>query len=156
MVVTRQLETQQKNVYLIGDLLSQAYFETDDFNADPKGFAEIKHRGNIKSALRDGVYVAKVIANRLAGKPDSDIVLDEADERPAPKKEKSIAVVGVVEAQAPPAATVAPERETETAHAWLVRILPGNVEENEYPLKEEGVTTIGRNNCDINFPITRP
>jgi len=152
MVVTRQLETQQKNVYLVGDLLSQAYFETDDFNADPKGFAEIKHRGNIKSALRDGVYVAKVIANRLAGKPDADIVLDEAEEKAAPPKEKTIAVMGVVEAQAPPAASVAPERATETAHAWLIRILPGNVEENEYPLKEEGVTTIGRNNCDINFP----
>ncbi|MGH8015744.1 MAG: FAD-dependent oxidoreductase, partial [Candidatus Zixiibacteriota bacterium] len=79
MVVTRQLETQQNNVYMIGDLLSQAYFETDDFNSDPKGFAEIKHRGNIKSALRDGVYVAKVIANRLAGKPDTDIVLDESE-----------------------------------------------------------------------------
>lgn len=152
MVVTPQLETQQKNVYLIGDLLSQAYFETDDFNADTKGFAEIKHRGNIKSALRDGVYVAKVIANRLAGKPDSEIVLEEADDRPAPKRDKSIPVVGVVEAQAPPAASVAKERATETAHAWLVRILPGNVEENEYQLKEEGVTTIGRNNCDINFP----
>jgi len=152
MVVSRQLQTQQKNVYMVGDLLSQAYFETADFNADPKGFAEIKHRGNIKSALRDGVYVAKVIANRLAGKPDTDIVLDEAEERVAPKKERTIAVVGVVEAQAPPAASMEPERVTETAHAWLVRILPGNVEENEYPLKEYGVTTIGRNNCDINFP----
>lgn len=152
MVVNPQLETQQKNVYLIGDLLSQAYFETPDFNADPKGFVEIKHRGNIKSALRDGVYVTKVIANRLAGKPDTDFVLQETEEKIAPKKEKTIAVVGVVEAQAPPAASVEPERATETAHAWLVRILPGNVEENEYPLKEEGVTTIGRNNCDINFP----
>ncbi|MGH8014833.1 MAG: FHA domain-containing protein, partial [Candidatus Zixiibacteriota bacterium] len=55
-------------------------------------------------------------------------------------------------AQAPPAASVAPERTDEVAHAWLIRILPGNVEENEYPLKEEGVTTVGRNNCDINFP----
>lgn len=152
MVVTPQLQTQQRNVYLIGDLLSQAYFETEDFNADPRGFAEIKHRGNIKSALRDGVYVAKVIANRLAGKPDSDIVLEEANDRPAPKRDKSIPVVGVVEAQAPPAASMAKERAAETAHAWLVRILPGNVEENEYQLKEEGVTTIGRNNCDINFP----
>jgi len=151
MVVNRQLETLQKNVYLIGDLLSQAYFETDDFNSDPKGFAEIKHRGNIKSALRDGVYVAKVIANRLAGKPDSDIVLDEADESPAPQKEKAISVVGVVEAEAPPAASVKPESSDEVAHAWLVRILPGNVEENEYPLKEEGATTIGRSGCDINF-----
>jgi len=152
MVVTRQLETQQKNVYLVGDLLSQAFFETDNFDADPKGFAEIKHRGNIKSALRDGVYVAKVIANRLAGKSDSDIVVDEAEEMAAPKREKTIAVVGVVEAQAPPAASVEPERAAETAHGWLVRILPGNVEENEYPLKDDGVTTIGRNNCDINFP----
>ncbi len=152
MAVTRHLETRQENVYLIGDLLSQAYFETDNFTADPKGFREIKHRGNIKSALRDGVYVAKVIANRLAGKPDTDIILDEVEEAVAPKKEKSIAVMGAVEAQAPPAARIESERATDTVLAWLVRILPGNVEENEYPLKEEGVTTIGRNNCDINFP----
>ncbi len=151
MVVNRQLETQQKNVYLIGDLLSQAYFETADFNADPKGFHEIKHRGNIKSALRDGVYVAKVIASRLAGKPDTNIFLDEAEVKVTSKKEKTIAVIGVVEAQAPPAASLANESATETAHAWLIRILPGNVEENEYPLREAGVTTIGRNNCDINF-----
>ena len=54
MVVNRYLETVQPNVYLVGDLLSQVYLETTDFESDPKGFQEIQHRGNIKSALRDG------------------------------------------------------------------------------------------------------
>ena len=53
MAVNRFLESRRPNLYLIGDLLSQAYFETDDFDADPAGFREVKHRGNIKSALRD-------------------------------------------------------------------------------------------------------
>ncbi|MBM2842070.1 MAG: hypothetical protein HW412_2598 [Bacteroidetes bacterium] len=63
MTVTPLLETQQPNVYLIGDILSQAYLETDDFKADPTTFREIKHRGNIKAALCDGVLVTEVIAH---------------------------------------------------------------------------------------------
>lgn len=71
MMVNRYLESEQPNVYLVGDILSQAYFETDDFGADPALFREVKHRGNIKSALRDGVKVAQVIHQRLAGKAGS-------------------------------------------------------------------------------------
>ncbi len=154
MTVTKYLETQQPNIYMVGDILSQAYFETDDFTADPAGFTEIKHRGNIKSAMRDGVYLAKIIKNRLAGKPDEDVVLEDADvaEATADKKEPAVMATMPVETQGPPAASVSAERVTEESHAWLVRILPGNIEENEYALKENGVTTIGRIDTDITFP----
>ena len=79
-VVNRWLESVQPNLYLIGDLLCQAYFETDDFNADPSGFREVKHRGNIKSALRDGVLVAGVIAQRLEGRTEIDVEVGDAEE----------------------------------------------------------------------------
>jgi thioredoxin reductase/pSer/pThr/pTyr-binding forkhead associated (FHA) protein/ferredoxin len=152
MVVTPRLETQQPNVYLVGDILSQAYFETDDFNADPAAFREIKHRGNIKSALRDGVLVAEVIAQKLAGKKEIHVRLADAEE-PAGKEEQEIArLTQAVESEGPPAASVEPSRTIQETEAWLVRLLPGNVEENEYPVKRNGVTTIGRKACDINFP----
>ncbi|MCG8462184.1 MAG: FAD-dependent oxidoreductase, partial [Holophagales bacterium] len=64
MVVNRFLESRRPRVYLIGDILSQAYLEADDFDADPRSFRQIRHRGNIKSALADGVLVAEVVAQR--------------------------------------------------------------------------------------------
>ena len=67
MVVSPLLETVQPNLYLVGDILAQAYLETDDFDADPAGFREVRHRGNVKSALRDGVLVVEVIERRLRG-----------------------------------------------------------------------------------------
>src|SRR5690606_13998066 len=79
MAVTPLLETQQPNVYLIGDLPSQVYLETDDFQADPSTFREIKHRGNIKSALRDGVFVAEVIKQKLEGRDIIQVDLEFAD-----------------------------------------------------------------------------
>ena len=74
MTVTPFLETQQPNVYFIGDILSQAYLQTDDFEVDPATFREVKHRGNIKAALVDGVLIAEVVAQKVAGKKDLDNV----------------------------------------------------------------------------------
>ena len=81
-VVTPLLETRQPNVYLAGDVLSPAYFQTADFTIDSSQFTEIKRRGNIKAAMRDGVLVAEVIAQKLAGKQQIDVKLVFA-ERPA-------------------------------------------------------------------------
>ena len=50
MALTPLLETQQANVYLVGDLLSQAYLETVDFAAPPETYRRIKHRGNRETA----------------------------------------------------------------------------------------------------------
>ncbi len=42
MAVSPLLETQQPNLYLIGDLLCPAYLETEDFDSDPKGPIHLK------------------------------------------------------------------------------------------------------------------
>ena len=89
MLVTPLLETVQPNVYMVGDMLSQAYFETDDFAADPAGYRDVKHRGNIKSALRDGVLVAEVIAQKLAGKSEIRVDLEDAEAVAAEEAEPS-------------------------------------------------------------------
>jgi thioredoxin reductase/ferredoxin len=166
MVVTPLLETQQPNVYLIGDILSQAYLETDDFQADPATFRETKHRGNIKAALRDGVLVAKVAAKRVAGLTEFSIDLDFADAAEAQtpvaapaveprsistteKQTRSEAVPVSAKAEK---ATPAPATPLKKQKAFLVRLLAGNVEENEYPLALMGVTTLGREGCDLVFP----
>src|SRR6185295_10571720 len=80
-VVNPLLETRQPNLYLAGDVLLPSYFETTDFSADPSSFTEIKRKGNIKAALRDGVVVAGAIAQRLAGQ--QVIVVDAFDGAPS-------------------------------------------------------------------------
>ena len=145
MLVTPLLETQQPNVYLIGDMLSQAYMETDSFDADPSTYREVKHRGNIKAALVDGVLVAEVVAQRIAGRKEIDvkIVFEEGE----PKRSEP-------EPPAPaPIATILAGTIPDVAQqAVLVRLLAGNVEEEEFPVKMSGVTTVGRKFCDIVFP----
>ncbi len=158
MMVNRCLETCQPNLYLVGDLLSQAYFVTEDFEADPAGLEEVKHRGNIKSALRDGVLVAQVIRQRLDGKKDIDVSVEEAELEAASTGRLASAVPAgaPVESAGPPEESLEPGREagadTESGQGILIRILPTGVHEDEYQLPENGVTTIGREGCDLSFP----
>ncbi|MFN7972955.1 MAG: FHA domain-containing protein [Acidobacteriota bacterium] len=154
MVVTRHLETEQPNVYLIGDILSQIYLEADDFRADPRSFREVKHRGNIKAALWDGVIVAEVIHQKLQGKtdikvahPDDAAGADDARPKPLVAVAKPITSDELL-----PAAVLAPERRPVQADAFLVRMLPTGVQDMEYPLWRDRPITIGKQDCDILFP----
>jgi pSer/pThr/pTyr-binding forkhead associated (FHA) protein/thioredoxin reductase len=149
MVVNRYLESCQPNLYLVGDLLSQAYFETEDFEADPGGFREVKHRGNIKSALRDGVLVAQVIRQRLDGKTEIDVSIQEVEEDVS--KPPEVRVPGAVESAGPPPESLEPGRQ-EREEALLIRVLPTGVQEEEFRLVASAVTTIGRAGCDLSFP----
>lgn len=140
MVVTPNLESCSPNVYLIGDLLSQAYFETTDFKADPASFNEVKHRGNIKSALRDGVRVAEVIKQKLEGRNTIHVQIEDAEE----PEENRLTDLNRLKKSKPKPLTLKNE-------ACLIRVLPGGVPENEYPLDPKGVTTIGSKRCQVLF-----
>lgn len=148
MCVTRLLETQQPNVYLIGDILSQAYLETDDFAADPATFREVKHRGNIKAGLIDGVLVAEVVAQRLAGKTEIDVKVEFEEATGVSEPPKPASPLATIFSSLPPPA----EKEAAPRRAVLVRVLAGGVEEDEYPVALNGSVTIGRKFCDIVFP----
>jgi len=152
LVVSPLLETVRPNVYLVGDILSPAYLEAHDFDAVPEEATEIKRRGNIKAALRDGVLVARAIAQKLEGKQDVHVHLEFAD---AP------ADAGAV-AEAPAELTseaLAPKTRDGTADAGtptsnepqprLVRLLGGGVEAEEYPLGDSESMTIGGAGADI-------
>lgn len=152
MCVSPLLETQQPNVYLIGDILSQVYLETDDFASDPATFREVKHRGNIKAGMIDGVIVAEVVAQRVAGKREIDVQVEFIEQpQPAPQPQPSRSPLLTIlttlsdEPKKPEAVKQAPR-------AYLIRITAGGVEEDEFPLKMNDVTTIGRKFCDIVFP----
>ena len=119
-------------MYLAGDVLSPAYFQTADFTIDSSQFTEIKRRGNIKAAMRDGVLVAEVIAQKLAGKQQIDVKL--------------------VFAERPPDAA---QPQQKHATGSLVTILPSGVEAQEYTLKPDGPTTIGRTGCGHQLPGRR-
>lgn len=151
MAVTTLLETQQPCVYLIGDILSQAYLEVTDFAADPAEFPEIKHRGNIKAAIVDGVYVMDVIRQRLDGVADVQVQVQFADAPPAGTAPRVTMVPASPDAAPPPAPREMQQDADAAAAAYLVRLLPGNVEENEYALQTQRVTRIGRSEADIVF-----
>lgn len=148
-LVTPLLETQQPNAYLIGDLLSPIYYEAEDFNAEASSFKEIKRRGNIKAALCDGVLVIEAIAQKLAGKKNIRVELDFSPSAPPAKAKAlvtSVTAVGAVQE------TLPQDRNEEESQAYLVRMLAGNVEGEEFPVRLHRVTTIGKKNCDLNFP----
>ena len=105
------LECRQPNVYVIGDTLNPSYLECDDFDGDVSAFRKIAHRGNIKAALIDGVKVAEVIAQRLAGRGEIQIDLQ---------------FVGGAAPIAPSAAGARP--------AALTRLLDGAVEAEQFVL----------------------
>jgi pSer/pThr/pTyr-binding forkhead associated (FHA) protein/ferredoxin len=149
MVVTQFLETQQPNVYLIGDILSQAYLETENFAGDPATFKEVKHRGNIKAAICDGVLVAKVAAQRVAGKKEINVELEFEDGAAAEELKMEASPLATIIASAP---MVVKQQEAAEPRAFLVRMLAGSVQEDEFPLNTSGVTTIGQKFCDIVFP----
>jgi pSer/pThr/pTyr-binding forkhead associated (FHA) protein/ferredoxin len=152
-VVTPLLETPQPNLYLIGDILSPAYLETVDFGADPATFQEIRRRGNIKAALRDGVLVAEAIAQKLAGKKIIRIDLESEEARAKPVAEAFTgAKTSIVESDGPPKESFAAARAPEEHQAYLIRVITGNVEAEEFPVTKNGLTTIGRKDCDLNFP----
>jgi thioredoxin reductase/pSer/pThr/pTyr-binding forkhead associated (FHA) protein/ferredoxin len=155
MVVTSLLETQQSNVYMIGDMLSQAYLETDNFSGDASTFREIRHRGNIKASLIDGVYVAEAIAQKVAGKKDISVELQMQEEVARQAEEPSKAVVlalpAPIESEGPPEESFLPARVVDEHPAYIVRMLTGSVEEDEFPINKNGITTIGRKGCNITF-----
>jgi thioredoxin reductase/pSer/pThr/pTyr-binding forkhead associated (FHA) protein len=151
--VTPLLETPQPNLYLIGDILSPAYLETADFNADPATFQEIRRRGNIKAALRDGVLVAEAVAQKLAGKKIIRVDLDGEAARAKPAAGTFAgAKTAIVESDGPPQESFVAARASEESQAYLIRMITGNVEAEESSLTKNGLTTIGRKDCDLNFP----
>jgi thioredoxin reductase/pSer/pThr/pTyr-binding forkhead associated (FHA) protein/ferredoxin len=163
IVVSPLLETRQPNVYLAGDVLSPAYFETTEFD-DPTTFKEVKRRGNIKAAMRDGVLVAEVIDQKLQGKTLIEVHLEfEEGEAPPPSPPQPVALSEQVMAVAPVPAAAAETAPTvprmapmtppaPVARCRLVSILPSGIEANEFALNPIGATTVGRQGADVVFP----
>lgn len=149
IVVNRFLETCQPQVYMVGDLLSQAYLCTDDFDGDPTTFTEIKHRGNIKTALRDGVLVAEVINQRLRGATDIQIAIEDAEDRDPEEmvahQPNATAASQTMRHSLPPVSMKM------SVGAVLHRLLPSGIVESEHPLPK-GEAVLGRRGCDIQFP----
>jgi thioredoxin reductase/ferredoxin len=152
MVVSPLLESEQENVYLVGDILSQAYLETDDFEADPASFREVKHPGNVKSALRDGVFVAEVIRQKLDGKEHIRIALEfeestEAEVRPVP-----VVPAASDQSEGPPPESIPEDRRVQTESAEIVRLTPGGVDEDVHPLRVGSSLSVGRAPGPLSFP----
>lgn len=148
MAVNRFLESCRSRVYLLGDLLSQAYLETPgletaDFDGDSSTFREVRHRGNIKSALHDGVRVAEVVRQRLDGVADADVQIPEvAQSESEPHRLAAVLVDSGTDDLS----------ETTEQHGWLMRLARGGAENDEYRLDVDAVVTLGSGDCDLSFP----
>ncbi|MGI9625434.1 MAG: FHA domain-containing protein [Longimicrobiales bacterium] len=145
MAVTPLLETQIPKIYLLGDLLSQAYLETTEFDGGPDAFQRMKHKGNIKQAMRDGVFLAEVVRQRVDGVEDVAVVINDADveEAPPPKDPRHTVAIDLRDLE-PPENFILDQ-------PILVRMTSAGVDEEEYPIRLTGVTTIGQKDCDLNF-----
>ncbi|MDZ7344588.1 MAG: FHA domain-containing protein [candidate division KSB1 bacterium] len=152
ILITPWLESRQPNVYLIGSMLGQAYYETDDFDADPSTYRQVKHAGNIKGAMIDAVLAVEVIAQKLAGKKEINVAIKFQEEaaKPAPKPVTLMQTI-IEAASAPPQERIAAAPPSTQRYSYLVRIVAGE-EEDEFPIRENGITTIGRIGCDLSFP----
>lgn len=151
MAVSPLLETQQPNIYLIGDLLSQSYLEADDFKASPETFREVKHRGNIKTSLRDGVMVADVIKQRLEGRAKVDVVIRDASPVRAPTLSSGMVKSLTQPDEVGEAALEVPGASPTSEGASLVLVTPAGIEADEFRLNPEGMVTLGRTERDITF-----
>ena len=144
------LESRQPNLYVIGDTLNTAYLECEDYDGDASAFAEIKHRGNIKASITDGVKVAEIIAQRLAGKVEIRVELEFVGGSPLvspapPVKAAPAAVVDPTLVVSPPIPGDGPPP------AVLVRLIDREVEAEQYVLFTDRETSIGRRACDVCF-----
>ena len=146
MAVSPLLETQVPQVYLIGDLLSQFYLETTDFEAPADTYQRMKHKGNIKQAMRDGVFLAEVVSQRLQGREDVSVVIQDAE----------VSTPDVLALD--PANTVSFDPSDLPLDSFildrpaLVRMTAAGVDEEEFEVRPTGVTTIGQKGCDLSFP----
>ncbi len=136
-VLNGLLESRQSNVHVIGDTLNTAYLECDNFDGEPSEFREVKHRGNIKASLIDGVTVAEAIAQRLAGKTAVRVELDVVG-APATRRRSD-------------ADTSDPDRPRLPPPVALVRLIDREVEAELFELSADRDSTIGRHRSDICF-----
>jgi len=147
--VTPLLESQQPNIYLIGSMLGTVYLEAVDFTAAPATFQEKKSGGNIKAALTDGVFVTEVIKQKIDGQTAIQVALDFYDE-PEDQKDAPLPIASPIDTIMEPSA---PEAAPAARRAALVRISANDMEVDRFPLKNPGLTRIGRSkDCDIPFP----
>lgn len=157
MCVTPLLETQVANIYLVGDILSQVYLETEDFAADPSTFREVKHRGNVKSALRDGVFVAEVIRQRLDGESEIRVVLEDAPDvvpsaaPSAPDAPPPLPPIPATPPSSDEPTSPQPARDAEE-RPRLVHLGASGMDGDETSLPASGRVRIGRAaDCDLRF-----
>jgi ferredoxin len=153
MCVSPRLETMLENVYMVGDILSPAYLVTESFDEDPATYRVMERNGNVKMGLYDGVRVAQVIAEKLKGNPKPIVQVEEMSAGAPPAAGEEIRKLSrEVQAEDQPDRSRAIDRVAPGSMGALSRMTTDNVATDEYPVKPNGVTTIGRVGCDINLP----
>lgn len=178
MLVRPTLESQQEGLYLVGDILANSYWETDSFDAPPTDWKLVKHPGNIKSSLADGVHVIRAIQAKMEGReppPRPDLSVARSVEQPASSSGAAEVSSEPEKAQAAPKPAPKPEPKPEPAPApapekkaapapepaspppakppaevTLYRV--DRAGEHESFVRPGARVSIGRSDCDISLP----
>ncbi len=153
MLVLPTLESQQEGIYLIGDILANSYWETPSFDAPCTDWKLVKHPGNIKSSLADGVNVIHAIQAKLKGvappeKPDLSVP-KEVD-KPESKVEVPLPVEPTPppkEEPAPPPTQAPPSEPVPVPEVTLYRMDRSG--EHEAFVRSGAEISIGRSGCAV-------
>ncbi len=149
MAVTPWLETQVRNIFMVGELLTPAFIQTRDFSPEAEQSTVIDHVGNFKRSMIDAVLAVDVIAARMQGKTDDELAT-LMERRFAEFKEKHAARGDIPAAKsAAPISTVPPPPQI---GARVVRLQDGVVNEEARELLAPGRYVIGRTTGQITFP----
>jgi thioredoxin reductase/ferredoxin len=148
LAVTPWLETQVKNVFMVGELLSPAFIQTRDFRPEAEQSTVIDHGGNFKRSMLDAVLAVDVIAARKAGKSDDELA-GVMERRFAEFKQRHAARGEIPAAKSATAAPPEPPRPQ--VGSRIVRLQDGQAIEATRETLAPGRYVIGRNNGQITF-----
>ena len=103
------------------------------------------------------MLLAQVVRQRLDGKEEIDVAVAEVavaevEDTQGTDESRPVSVVpppSTLESSGPPAASAEDSRVETESDARLVHRVAGGVSGDEYPLRRQGVTTIGKRDCDI-------
>jgi ferredoxin len=163
MAVSPTFESEVRNVYLIGDLLSPAFIQTTDFRREAVQTTVLDHTGNFKQGMIDGVLVVEGISQKKSGRKEEEVVqhLDkkraefEALHKERLSREESKAADRVEAAAAverkEPTAKPQPPALVGARFAWVVQGDGARVEKEERTFAT-GRVVIGKTRGELTFP----
>ena len=154
VVLTPMMETSHPNVYLVGEILSDDYWETGDFKTDPSTFRIMKRGKDAESIKRDADFLAEIIKQKCTGTEAISLLTvipgqDEAEEMNEIRSDPDDTLFRTI--RDVPSLQRAPGSAEQEIQALLMHLSPGDLETGAYEIRPNHETTIGSQGADISI-----